>query len=189
MRGCSQGGEVVVVNDQLSSLAATTASTLLTGRAVTSTTATTSTAATGLEVVVVGGETEEFGTLAAGLGVDISACKLVVDLLNTELLLLVSLDVLGLHLLVSTGLVLSQKTLGGGLLLGEVVIKSEANFLLLNDGLFNRGLLNGLFFLVLFLSYNLTLGLGFFRNGLLVVTPVALSVATLRLVTSATASA
>jgi hypothetical protein len=100
------------------------------------------------------------------------------------------LDVLGINLLVGTTLSLLEETLSLGLLGSQVVIKSEANFFLDNLGL-SFALLTRLALLAGFALFTRLLLATFY--GILsnfgILAPVALSVATLLVTTSATTSA
>lgn len=203
---CSEKRELVVVDDQLATLAVATTATVLAGGSLVATTTATAAAGTttgtsavaGLEVVVVALEAEQLDALASGLGVHVLASELLGLGLGTVLLLGVLLNFLLVELLVLAALSCLEQALGVGLLLLEVVVEGESNLFLLLGLLHDNRLLLGLLSLllgVLLGSGGLTLGLALLalsdllRLGLLLLAPATLAVATLALVALAAAGA
>jgi hypothetical protein len=182
---CSQGGELLVVNDELAALAATTLGGS-SGLARLFVTARASLATSGIEnitIVDTSLETEEVRVLV-GLGCD--GIDLVVDLGRGLLVVLVVeiLNVLFGHLLDVAALLLGKETRRLSFSGGIVVVKSEADLLVLRLGLdlsLGTGFTAGLLFLLLL--FGVVVAFSAF------LAPVALTMATLLVAAAASSGA
>lgn len=180
---CSQGGEFLVVNDELATLAATSLSGS-TGLAGLFVTARASLATSGFEIITIVASSLETEKVCVLVGAGRNSVDLVVDLGGGHLVVLVVeiLDVLGVHLLNLASLLLGKETRGLSLLGGDVVVEGEAD--LLEDRLrlgllLLAGFTARLLFLLLLLSVVVRI----------IFAPVALSVATLLVAAAASAGA
>ena len=187
---CSESGEGVIIDDQLSTsaLAAT-----FTGLADLSalTTTTTATGTTLVELDVNGGlEAEEVGVRGGTDGMDVLGSDLVVDGGDSHLVS-VSFGSLILDLLMGSGLGRgTNQALRLGSLLRHVVIEGEANFFLFLNGL-GLALNSGSSLSLLLLNGGVALsllGVGLLIDGLLSA-PSASAVSALAVATTATAGA
>jgi len=128
----SESGEVIFVSGIENSFSfATTTSSTARVSAISTTTAATSLGSTltevSLVVVLLESESHELSSFVLSFGVHVLASQLVVELLNTDLAILVLFEVLVVGFLVLSSLGLRQV---GNLSLGFKVIKSESDFFL-----------------------------------------------------------
>jgi len=185
---CSQGGELVVVDDNLSALAATSLGLGVSAGSLLTTATTATAGTTRLELVTLVSRGLEAEELGAGVGAGSDGVDLGVDLgllLLGSLVRLETLDVLLVKLLVVTASLLHLNASGLSLLGIHVVVEGETDFLLFNDGLLDllllllAGFTSGALFLLLLLVVGI--------SGFLILAPVALAVTVLLVTASATA--